>query len=265
MASGIAAVINFPLWKASAIAQSGFQTEAKAGFVAKYLETMLPPYKGVLAVIGGMAWARGAIFYGSDSGKQLLLDRGVGVAAATVLPPLVISSLVQVVNQPLVRATITVQNPATPYASAAAAMRGIAKEKGVLKLWHGTSAGIVKTVPKYMTAIACRDAMDAWLPRPSDRPATPREELTRSAVKSVAAGVCGAALTNPLDVLRNEMFKTDLGVKDAFQKLLREEGAAKFATRGMGKNLMAVAIPIAITIFVTDALVSAKKARREAE
>ena len=33
--------------------------------------------------------------------------------------------------------------------------------------------------------------------------------LRRSAVKSVAAGVAGAALTNPLDVIRNEMFKTD--------------------------------------------------------
>jgi len=235
--------------------------------VAKYLETMMPPYKGVVAVVGGMAWARGAIFYGSDSSKQLLLDRGVDLATATVAPPLIVSTIVQVVNQPLVRATITVQNPASPYASAIAAMQGIAREKGVWKLWHGTSAGVMKTVPKYMSAIACRDAMEAWLPKSPQpgRDATPREVLVRSAIKSVVAGVSGAALTNPLDVLRNEMFKTDLGVKDSFQKLMRELGAVKFATRGLTKNLVAVAIPIAVTIFTTDALVSAKKARRDAE
>lgn len=85
---------------------------------------------------------------------------------------------------------------------------------------------------------------------PSDRWAT----LWRSAQKSVAAGVAGAALTNPLDVLRNEMFKTDLGVRDALIKLRREEGAS-FAVRGMNKNLVAVAIPIAVTIFSTDVLV----------
>lgn len=78
--------------------------------------------------------------------------------------------------------------------------------------------------------------------------------LSRSAKKSVAAGVAGAALTNPLDVLRNEMFKTDLSVGRALAKLHCEEGAA-FAFRGMNKNLVAVAIPIAVTIFVTDFLV----------
>lgn len=95
---------------------------------------------------------------------------------------------------------------------------------------------------------------------PSDRRAT----LWRSAEKSVAAGVAGAALTNPLDVLRNEMFKTDLGVGEALAKLRREEGAA-FAVRGMSKNLVAVAIPIAVTIFVTDVLVRAAESREEEE
>lgn len=85
--------------------------------------------------------------------------------------------------------------------------------------------------------------------------------LSRSAKKSVAAGVAGAALTNPLDVLRNEMFKTDLGVSQALAKLHREEGPA-FALRGMNKNLVAVAIPIAVTIFVTDFLVRVKESRR---
>lgn len=80
--------------------------------------------------------------------------------------------------------------------------------------------------------------------------------LSCSAKKSVAAGVAGAALTNPVDVLRNEMFKTDLSVAKALVKLRQEEGLA-FAVRGMHKNLVAVAIPIAVTIFMTDFLVRA--------
>lgn len=88
-------------------------------------------------------------------------------------------------------------------------------------------------------------------------PADPADRwgiLVRSAKKSVAAGVAGAALTNPLDVLRNEMFKTDLGIGSALAKLRQEEGMG-FLVRGMNKNLVAVAIPIAVTIFMTDILV----------
>jgi hypothetical protein len=78
-ASAIAAIINFPLWKASAIGQSGFD-KAVAGsgsasstvtmnFAQRYVAALKPPYKGVTATIGGMTWARAFIFYGSDRGK----------------------------------------------------------------------------------------------------------------------------------------------------------------------------------------------------
>lgn len=114
----------------------------------------------------------------------------------------------------------------------------------------------------FVCVYVCRfqDYMERNLAKadPSDR----WGNLWRSAQKSVAAGVAGAALTNPLDVLRNEMFKTDLGVGDALAKLRREEGAA-FAVRGMTKNLVAVAIPIAVTIFVTDVLVRASENEEE--
>jgi len=39
---------------------------------------------------------------------------------------------------------------------------------------------------------------------PPAEPGNRTSALTRSAIKSVSAGVIGAALTNPLDVLRNE-------------------------------------------------------------
>jgi hypothetical protein len=51
------------------------------------------------------------------------------------------------------------------------------------------------------------------------------------------------------------MFKTDLSLPKTFQKVLKEEGWA-FMGRGMTSNLTAVSIPIAVTIFMTDFLMS---------
>jgi len=222
---------------------------------------MQPPYKGVGSVLLGMTWARGAIFWCSDVGKTMMLSRGFDAGSATVVPTLLVSTVVQVVNQPIVRATITLQNPETPYKNTLDAISKIAATKGVAKLWHGTSAGVMKAVPKYVTAIAMKDFVDANLPRlgSSDTiPMSHNEELARSAIKSVSAGVAGAALTNPLDVIRNEMFKTDLGLRATVRQLLDREGTA-FMARGVGKNLVAVAIPIAVTIFTADFLVGVKK------
>ena len=52
-ASGLAAVINFPLWKAAAIGQSGFATAADSMY-AKMRILFGPPYKGVAATMFGM-------------------------------------------------------------------------------------------------------------------------------------------------------------------------------------------------------------------
>lgn len=61
---------------------------------------------------------------------------------------------------------------------------------------------MLKTVPKYMTAVVVKDFMEENLPHvePNDKAG----HLYRSAAKSVAAGIAGAVLTNPLDVIRNE-------------------------------------------------------------
>ena len=83
---------------------------------------------------------------------------------------------------------------------------------------------------------------------------TPGDQLKRSAIKSAAAGVAGAALTNPLDVIRNEMFKTNRPLLTTMRDLHKELGYS-YIYRGMSKNLVAVAIPVACTIFFTDAFV----------
>ena len=80
-----------------------------------------------------MAWARAAIFYGSDYGKDVMQKRGWGGKGAqssrwvsfisSAVPPLVCSTLVQVANMPLIRSTITIQNPSSEIQTVRASMR----------------------------------------------------------------------------------------------------------------------------------------------
>lgn len=122
---------------------------------------------------------------------------------------------------------------------------------------------MLKTVPKYVCAIWVKDWVAAQLPPPSEPVGTRghrQEVLNRAAAKSVAAGVAGAALTNPLDVIRNEMFKFEEGFGQTVQRLTRTEGWA-FCLRGMRRNLIAVAVPIGMTIFLTEALTEVLSSR----
>ncbi len=247
-ASGVAALVNFPLWKAAAIAQSGFKLEGGSAR-SVYYAALQPPYVGVGAVLFGMTWARAAIFWGSAVGKEELLKRGASSAVAAVAPPLCVSTVVQIINMPIIRASITLQDPQTPWRSTYEALSGLLRTKGVRGLWHGTSAGIIKAVPKYVTAVVVKDLVADVLPEP----ATHNQVLTHSAIKSLTAGVCGAVLTNPADVLRNEMFRTDCSLRETAKRLCATDGL-RWVWRGCDKNLVAVAVPIALTIFLSDVL-----------
>jgi hypothetical protein len=261
-ASGLAALINFPLWKAAAIGQSGFAATGNS-LLASARILFGPPYKGVAATLFGMTWARAAIFYGCDVGKDMLLQNGSSMALASWLPSIIISTFVQVANQPIVRGTVTIQNPASTHASLGAALVDIYAQRGLRGLWHGTGASVLKTVPKYATAVYVKDFVAARLPPPPSAVGTPEhrnEVLRRSAVKSVAAGVAGAALTNPLDVIRNEMFKTDEGTLVTVRRLLSRDGLA-FMHRGLGRNMLAVAAPVGLTIFLTDAFADVRETK----
>lgn len=258
IASGAAAAINYPLWRASAMAQSGFTVGRGARSTNMFVYAFVPPYKGMVGVISGMTWARAAIFWGSDYGKAALSKHDFPDFYATVIPPLLVSSFVQCVNQPIVRASITLQNPKSGLNSTWSSIRHIYTNHGATGLWHGTSAGILKTVPKYCTAIVVKDFMENTLPQIDDQtsPNYDRDRLCRSAIKSATAGVAGAALTNPFDVIRNEMFKTNESLPRTVRRLT-EEGSG-FITRGMTKNMIAVAIPVSCTIFFTDILIQIK-------
>jgi len=142
-ASALAATVNYPLWRSAAIGQSGFRVAAQLGSVtvphhlAPYVYGFLPPYKGMIATVFGMTWARAAIFWGSDYLRDVLLAQGYSPETATVLPPLVLSAAVQVVNQPIVRSTVTLQDPKYHHPNVLASMRQLYADNGVKALWHG--------------------------------------------------------------------------------------------------------------------------------
>jgi hypothetical protein len=153
-ASALAASGCYPLWRSAAIGQSGFQVSGLRVLgaqvpeaIAPYVYGFLPPYKGAIATVVGMTYARAAIFYFSDIGREYLLAKGTSEATATIAPPLVMGFLVQVINQPIVRATVTLQDPAYKLPNVWASLKHIYAENGVAGLWHGTTAGVLKVRP----------------------------------------------------------------------------------------------------------------------
>jgi hypothetical protein len=60
------------------------------------------------------------------------------------------------------------------------------------------------------------------------------------------------------------MFRTNKGLLQTVRTLHATEGWA-FCTKGMGKNLVAVAIPLACTIFFTDRLIQSSQERRRSQ
>eukprot|EP00529_Nitzschia_sp_RCC80_P030844 CAMPEP_0113496244 /NCGR_PEP_ID=MMETSP0014_2-20120614/30021_1 /TAXON_ID=2857 /ORGANISM="Nitzschia sp." /LENGTH=291 /DNA_ID=CAMNT_0000390159 /DNA_START=339 /DNA_END=1214 /DNA_ORIENTATION=+ /assembly_acc=CAM_ASM_000159 len=258
-ASAVAATSCYPLWRSAAIGQSGFEVaglrvmgaQVPRG-LAPYVYGFLPPYKGAFATVAGMTYARASIFYFSDIGREYLIQNGSSEATATIAPPLIMSFIVQVINQPIVRATVTLQDPAYNMPNVVASLKHIYKENGVAGLWHGTTAGVLKTVPKYCTAIVTKDIMENLLAQPDPSSSSyETDRLARSAIKSGVAGIAGAALTNPLDVIRNEQFKTHQGLRATVASLYSEMGLG-FMSRGLTKNMVAVALPVGCTIFFTD-------------
>jgi len=216
------------------------------------------------ATVFGMTWARAAIFWMSDAGHDALLQHGYSVSTATIVPPLAVGAAVQILNQPIVRSTVTLQDPKYNLPNVLASVRQIYATHGVAGLWHGTTAGVLKTVPKYVTAIAVKDFMEDYL-APVENAHDPNNHhkvLLRSFCKSAAAGIAGAALTNPLDVIRNEQFKTHLGLRATVQHLWQNMGLA-FLGRGLGKNMVAVAMPIGMTIFLTDVFIEMSQQQQQ--
>jgi len=193
-ASGVSALTFFPLWKAAAIGQSGYKVEG-SGYWQRYLEAMKPPWRGSLVVISGMTWARAAIFYGSDIGSRWMKSQGFNTAISATVPSLTVSILAQTVNQPFVRSSIMLQNPAEELTKKTfpncAMLRHLATTKGFGSWFTGLDAAILKTAPKYMVAVVIKDYMGQWL-APVD-PADKNAVLIKSAKIAVTAGVAGAA------------------------------------------------------------------------
>ncbi len=122
----------------------------------------------------------------------------------------------------------------------------------------------MKTVPKYVVSIVVKDLIGEWQAKQNNEIINNGGTIpyaTQSAIKSIVAGISGAILTNPADVIRNEMFKDDKATLLSTLKKLCNEGVGdivnkrrtwKWMWRGVDKNLVAVAAPISLTIFLTD-------------
>jgi len=169
------------------------------------------------------------------------------------VPALLVSVFAQTVNQPFVRSSIMIQKPGEELASRTmpnvSMIKHLAATKGPASLWLGLDAAILKTAPKYMVAVIIKDYMGQLL-----APVDPKDKtavLLKSAKIAVTAGVSGAVLTNPLDVVRNEMFKTEEKMLPCMARMSKETGFM-WLLRGINKNWIAVAAPIASTIFLTD-------------
>ena len=71
------------------------------------------------------------IIDGSEHGKLAMTQLGIYGPIAQMLPPLVIGILVQCINMPLVRATITIQNPTCELTTVGGALKHIYRTKGI--------------------------------------------------------------------------------------------------------------------------------------
>merc|ERR1719213_1424909 len=193
-----------------------------------------------------MTWARAAIFYGSDIGSRHMKSQGFSTGIAATVPSLLMSAFAQTANQPFVRSSIMLQNPAEELAKKTfpniAMLQHLQQTKGLSSWFTGLDAAILKTAPKYMVAVVIKDYMGEFL-----APVDPKDKtavLVKQAKVAVTACVAGAVLTNPLDVVRNEMFKTEESMVACASRMTKESGL-KWFLRGINKNWVAVAAPIA--------------------
>ena len=67
--------------------------------------------------------------------RQVLRRSGFSQATSTSLPPVCISTVVQVVNQPIVRGTITIQDPRCTHPNLGSALIAIYRERGAQGVW----------------------------------------------------------------------------------------------------------------------------------
>mmetsp|Transcript_72347 Transcript_72347/g.189604 ORF Transcript_72347/g.189604 Transcript_72347/m.189604 type:complete len:281 (+) Transcript_72347:118-960(+) len=263
-ASAVSAAVSFPFWRAATIQQAGYDgtlcaSSSSSSALGRFWQAMRTPTRGALSVVVGMTWGRAAIFFGSEQGAQWLRRHGYGSTTATCLPPLFMSAYVQIASQPFVRSSVMLQgDPQVRFASTSrmpnvAVLHHLWRTRGASSWFLGVGVSLTRTVPKYVTAFVIKDLMDGVL-EPVD--ASDRASMAlRSAKKAIAAGAVGATLTNPLDVVQSQMFRTEESFSSTVRRLCREEGFG-WTVRGIQRNAVASAVPIAMTIFLTDAFTS---------
>lgn len=243
MGAFAAAVINFPLWRASTLLLHGAKVEGETQAARLMNAAFSPPYRATFASIFAMTWSRGAVFYGCDRGYNYLREQGFSMVTASLVPSLVVSSVVSVLNTPLIMGTLALQNPQTPENSIINYMSSTCQRVGFSGLFGGASLVMLRTVPKYAAIVTINNSLDDTLVGDT------------RLLKGPLAGAAAVVLTNPLDALH--MHHTREEGRVGLLQIMRREGLTVF-TRGAGANMVAVTIPISIAIAVTDIMKSWK-------
>lgn len=101
IASGFASTLTYPLWRATAMAQSGFvvqptilSTTIVGRVLAPYVVAASPPYKGLFSASAIMTVGRFAIFWGSDALSARMRANKYPSAVCGIVPPALISTMV---------------------------------------------------------------------------------------------------------------------------------------------------------------------------
>ncbi|KHJ83149.1 putative ADP/ATP translocase 2 [Oesophagostomum dentatum] len=125
---------------------------------------------------------------------------------------------------------------ATQYKGMTDCLKRVTTEQGVLSLWRGNTAGVVRCFPNHALNFALRDLYRNLLLKDVDR----RKEFWRFAMGSIAAGgfggVTALVLLYPFDFARTRLavdIKSDgsrkfKGMLDCLVKMRRREGCASW-------------------------------------
>lgn len=246
---GTATAVNFPFWSATVKAQAGYNFHGMT-VKEKLMNAMKGPYRGFGATMVSATTARASIIFLSEKGAVALKDKGCSPRTANTVSSASSAVAVSMATHPVLRSVVLLQDPNSPQKTMGQSFRSIIEREGASGLWVGSGVHALRSIPKYTVAFTVKNYLDETLPN------GPNDEQTsgKMLAKSLGAGVSSAAVSNPLDVIRNVKMQPDFASKPyhaVVSDLFEKEGLA-FMARGLGRNMISVGMPMAIGFYITD-------------
>ena len=120
------------------------------------------------------------------------------------------------------------------YTGISQAIRLVLLEEGLLAMWKGNGANVLRVVPVYGLKFAFNDSIKAIVAGPSKR----RLDMSDLLWVGTLAGLIQTALTYPLETVRTrltlgpEQGVQYKGISDCFRQILRTEGISGLCVQG---------------------------------